>query len=97
MGHWAFVDALWIGEGFSYDSLPVYWLAEISGLSFGVFSDMLGTPNQYVFAVAVVVLAQYVLAVAVILLAQYFLTVAVILLAHIFSVAVILLTSLLWP
>jgi hypothetical protein len=42
MNHWAFVNALWIGEGFSYDSLPVYWLAQISGLAFGVFSDMLG-------------------------------------------------------
>ena len=47
MGHWAYVDSLWIGEGFSYDSAPVYWLAEISGLPFGVFSDMLGKPNAY--------------------------------------------------
>ena len=47
MNHWAYVDSLWIGEGFSYDSPPVYWLTEISGLAFGLFSDMLGTPNQY--------------------------------------------------
>jgi hypothetical protein len=46
--HWAFVDSLWIGEGFSYDSPPNQWLLEISGMPFGVFSDMLGTPNQYV-------------------------------------------------
>jgi hypothetical protein len=45
--HWAFVDSLWIGEGFSYDSPPNQWLLEISGMPFGVFSDMLGTPNQY--------------------------------------------------
>lgn len=45
--HWAFVDSLWIGEGFSYNSKPYNWLIEISGLAFGVFSDMLGTPNQY--------------------------------------------------
>ena len=71
LNNWAFVDSLWIGEGFSYDSLPVrgpvrlscarcarppsdsnsnpqvFWLFEISGLAFGLFSDMLGTPNQY--------------------------------------------------
>jgi hypothetical protein len=41
------VDSLWIGEGFSYDSPPDNWLLEISGMPFGVFSDMLGTPNQY--------------------------------------------------
>lgn len=45
--NWAFVDALWIGEGFSYDSNPVFWLFEISGAPFGLFSDMLGTPNNY--------------------------------------------------
>ena len=45
--HWAYVDSLWIGEGFSYDSEPYNWLLEISGMAFGIFSDMLGTPNQY--------------------------------------------------
>lgn len=45
--HWAYVDSLWIGEGFSYDSPPDNWLLEISGMPFGVFSDMLGTPNKY--------------------------------------------------
>jgi hypothetical protein len=44
---WAFVDSLWMGEGFSYNSNPVFWLFEISGLAFGLFSDMLGTPNNY--------------------------------------------------
>ena len=29
--NWAFVDALWIGEGFSYNSNPIFWLFEISG------------------------------------------------------------------
>ena len=41
------VDSLWIGEGFSYDSNPVFWLFDISGALFGLFSDMLGTPNNY--------------------------------------------------
>ena len=45
--HWAYVDSLWIGEGFSYDSPPDNWLLEISGMPFGLFSDMLGTPNKY--------------------------------------------------
>ena len=41
--HWAYVDSLWIGEGYSYDSSPDYWLIRMSGLPFGVFSDMLGS------------------------------------------------------
>ena len=45
--HWAYVDSLWIGEGFSYDSPPHQWLLEISGMPFGIFSDMLGAPNKY--------------------------------------------------
>eukprot|EP00039_Didymoeca_costata_P024761 m.11370 g.11370 ORF g.11370 m.11370 type:complete len:1033 (-) comp4432_c0_seq1:114-3212(-) len=45
--HWAFVDSLWIGEGFSYDRDPEYWLIEMSGIPFGVFADMLGAGNSY--------------------------------------------------
>ena len=37
-----FIDSLWYGENFKYDSAtPEYWLAEISGIPFGLNSDML--------------------------------------------------------
>ena len=37
-----FVDSLWFGESFRYNSPADYWLVEISGLPFGLSSDMLG-------------------------------------------------------
>lgn len=36
-----YLDLLWIGEGRSYDMSPDYWLVEISGIPFGVTSQML--------------------------------------------------------
>ncbi len=36
-----YIDSLWFGEGFNYNESPDYWLVEISGLPFGLFSDML--------------------------------------------------------
>lgn len=36
-----FVDHLWIGEGRSYDMMPDYWLVEMSGIPFGLPSQML--------------------------------------------------------
>ena len=40
--HYAFVDKLWYGEGFDYDTAtPDYWLVEMSGLVFGLTADML--------------------------------------------------------
>ncbi len=36
-----FVDSLWLGEGYDYDESPDYWLVEIAGLPFGLFSEML--------------------------------------------------------
>jgi Family of unknown function (DUF6067) len=36
-----YIDSLWFGEGYDYNSSPDYWLVEISGLPFGLFSDML--------------------------------------------------------
>ena len=40
--HYAFIDKLWYGEGFPYDSAPPdYWLVEQSGLVFGLTADML--------------------------------------------------------
>ena len=37
-----FVDSLWFGESFRYNTPPDYWLTELSGLPYGLFSDMLG-------------------------------------------------------
>lgn len=36
-----FIDHLWIGEGRSYDTMPDYWLVEMSGIPFGLPSQML--------------------------------------------------------
>jgi len=35
MAHFAFLDSLWFGEGFSPNSSPEYWLVEMSGLPIG--------------------------------------------------------------
>lgn len=42
-----YVDKCWIGEGFDYDESPEFWLTEISGIPFGVMSEMMDTGNQY--------------------------------------------------
>jgi len=39
--HLPFIDRLWFGEYFDYDSPPDYWLVEISGLPFGLMGEML--------------------------------------------------------
>ncbi len=36
-----YIDKLWIGEGFDYDSPYDFWLVEISGIPFGLMSEML--------------------------------------------------------
>ena len=36
-----YIDSLWFGEGYDYNESPDYWLVEISGIPFGLFSDML--------------------------------------------------------
>ena len=36
-----FVDSLWLGEGFNYNESPDYWLVEIAGIPYGLFSEML--------------------------------------------------------
>ena len=41
MEHTPYIDSLWIGEGFNYNESPEYWLVEISGIPFGLFSEML--------------------------------------------------------
>jgi hypothetical protein len=50
MEHFPYLDTLWIGEGFNYELGPDYWLVEVSGLPFGLPSDMLwcsGTKPDY--------------------------------------------------
>ena len=36
-----YVNSLWIGEGYNYNETPDYWLTEISGIPFGLYSEML--------------------------------------------------------
>lgn len=43
--HLPFITDLWIGEGFDYDMPADYWLVEISGLPFGLTSEMLEYGN----------------------------------------------------
>jgi hypothetical protein len=45
--HLPYIDSLWLGEGFNYDEAPEYWLVELSGLPFGLFSEMLGVGNPW--------------------------------------------------
>jgi hypothetical protein len=41
-----YLDRLWLGEGFSANDAPWdYWLVEMSGLPFGLMSEMLESPN----------------------------------------------------
>ena len=39
--HLPFIDRLWFGEYFDYDSPPDYWLVEVSGIPFGLMGEML--------------------------------------------------------
>jgi hypothetical protein len=41
MEHLPYIDRLWFGEYFDYDSRPDYWLTEISGIPFGLMGEML--------------------------------------------------------
>jgi hypothetical protein len=41
------VDRLWFGEAFNPDSPPDFWLVEMSGIPFGLSSDMLQNPNPW--------------------------------------------------
>lgn len=43
--HLPFITDLWIGEGFDYDKPADYWLVEISGIPFGLTSEMLEYGN----------------------------------------------------
>jgi len=39
--HFPYLNRLWFGEYFDYNSAPDYWLTEISGLPFGLMGEML--------------------------------------------------------
>ena len=39
--HFPYLNRLWFGEYFDYDSAPDYWLIEISGIPFGLMGEML--------------------------------------------------------
>ena len=39
--HFPFLNRLWFGEYFDYNSQPDYWLTEISGIPFGLMGEML--------------------------------------------------------
>ncbi|HRT25665.1 MAG TPA: DUF6067 family protein [Candidatus Saccharicenans sp.] len=39
--HFPYLDRLWFGEYFDYNSQPDYWLVEISGIPFGLMGEML--------------------------------------------------------
>lgn len=42
-----YVDRCWLGEGFDYDESPDYWLTEVSGIPYGVMSEMMDAGNKY--------------------------------------------------
>jgi hypothetical protein len=39
--HFPYLNRLWFGEYFDYNAPPDYWLTEVSGLPFGLMSEML--------------------------------------------------------
>lgn len=41
MEHFPYIDRLWFGEYFDYDSPPEYWMTEIAGIPFGLMGEML--------------------------------------------------------
>lgn len=47
MEHLPYIDRLWLGEAFDPDSPPDFWLIEMSGLPFGLSSDLLQRPNPW--------------------------------------------------
>jgi len=39
--HFPYIDRLWFGEYFDYNSPPDFWLVEVSGICFGLMGEML--------------------------------------------------------
>lgn len=42
-----YIDRLWIGEGFTPNSTPDFWMVEISGIPFGLMSETLNSHNYW--------------------------------------------------
>ena len=42
-----YVDSLWFGEGYDYNSSPDYWLVEVSGVAWGLMGDMMREGNPW--------------------------------------------------
>ena len=47
MAHFAYLDSLWYGEGFSAAYAPDQWLVEMSGIPFGIHAEQLSSPNLW--------------------------------------------------
>lgn len=47
MEYLPYIDRLWLGEAFDPDSPPEFWLIEMSGIPFGLSSDLLERPNPW--------------------------------------------------
>lgn len=45
MAHLPYITDLWMGEMYDYNRPPDYWLTEISGIPFGLYSEMLNYQN----------------------------------------------------
>ena len=41
MEHFPYINRLWFGEYFDYDSKPDFWMTEVSGIPFGLMGEML--------------------------------------------------------
>lgn len=47
MAHFAYLDSLWYGEGFSPGYAPDQWLVEMSGIPYGLHAEQLSNPNLW--------------------------------------------------
>jgi len=47
MQNFPYYNRLWYGEGFGYDARPDLWLVEMSGIPFGLMSEMLGSGQPW--------------------------------------------------
>lgn len=47
MQNFPYYNRLWYGESFRYDASPDLWLVEMSGIPFGLMSEMLGTGQAW--------------------------------------------------
>jgi hypothetical protein len=47
MEHFPYINSLWFGECFDYNASPDYWLVEISGIPFGLYSELLESDGTW--------------------------------------------------